>query len=261
MPNTYDMTETARRALHIFYVLDTSGSMDFSSGMDGTPIAKLNRAMRETLDVLKQKSESNADALIKISVLEFNSSSRWLNSSGPETMEDFIWEDLTSGGLTAVGTALDELNSKLSRHKFLQSMTGAYLPVIIFMTDGYATDDYRPALERIRQNKWFELGTKIGFAVGEDADADMITEIVGKPEAVITTNDWEQFARLLVMVSVTASMLCSSSQTTANNVDGGTIVSNLIEPGMVPDVDVPIAPVPFEPDPLTWNDVGLLDFD
>ena len=45
-------------------------------------------------------------------------------------MEDFIFENLTAGGLTEVGAALEELGSKLSREKFLKSMTGADPPAI-----------------------------------------------------------------------------------------------------------------------------------
>lgn len=273
MPNIHDLGETTRRVLHIFYVLDTSGSME------GIRIATLNRAMRETLDVLKQKAQSNADALVKIAVLEFNSNVRWLNPAGPEAMEDFIWEDLKTGGLTSMGAALKELNTKLSRMEFLKSMTGAYLPVMIFMTDGHATDDYKLALNEISQNKWFARGTKIGFAIGDNPDTEMIANIVGTGEAVITTNDLTQFARHLRTVSVTASMLCSTSRTTADAVSGSRIVrdvvnptvrdSDAVDPTDIVDPDAP-APAP-EPEPVTpdpfdggadaWGDVDFLDFD
>jgi len=234
--------------------------------MEGIRIATLNRAMRETLDVLKQKAESNADALVKIAVLEFNSNCRWLNPDGPETMEDFIWEDLKTGGLTSMGAALKELNSKLSRKKFLKSMTGAYLPVMIFMTDGHATDDYQLALAEIKRNKWFDRGVKIGFAIGDNPDAQMITNIVGESEAVVTTNDLTQFARLLVTASVTASMLCSTSQTASDEVTGKVIINRVVnsdaskEPVDPIDPDPQPNPDPFAPGPDVWGDVTILDF-
>lgn len=128
---TLDLPPVARKAMTIFYVLDTSGSMG------GTPIATLNSAMEETIAALKQQAESNGDAELKIAVLEFNSGCKWLNPSGPEDMEDFMWEELSAGGLTDIGAALTELDSKLSRKAFLNSITGSYLPIIIFMTDGY----------------------------------------------------------------------------------------------------------------------------
>ena len=216
-----DLGPCARRALTVFYVLDTSGSMS------GTPIATLNRAMNETIEALKTVAKSNADALLKVAVLEFNSGCNWVNPSGPEEMEDFLWEDLEAGGLTDVGAALKELDSELSRHAFLQSMTGAYLPVIIFMTDGFATDDYKKALLEIRNNKWFSRATKIGFALGDSPDMKMISEIVGNSEAVIKTEDLDLFARLIKFVSVTSTMNGSQSKTSDNGFTGADIVSQI----------------------------------
>lgn len=229
MPNINEFTEMPRRELCVFYILDTSGSMM------GTPIGKLNSAMTETIAVLKQQAKSNADAILKIAVLEFNSGCRWLQPKGPEEITDFYWVDLKAGGTTDIGAALKELNSKLLRTEFLNAITGAYLPVIIFMTDGCATDNYDKALEEIRQNKWFRNGTKIGFAIGENADARMISEIVGTSEAVVKTDDLELFARLIKFASVTASMLNSESRTSSGLVQGKDIIKEAIKQGEAPE--------------------------
>lgn len=225
MPNIQLLEETPRRVLNVFYILDTSGSME------GAPIAQLNRAMAETTDILSKQAKSNADALLKIGVMEFNSQVRWLQPKGPELMEDFIWEDLKDGGLTCMGTALTDLNKKLSRNSFLSSMTGAYLPILIFMTDGYATDDYVSALEEIRKNKWFSHAVKIGFAIGEDPDVKMISEVVGTHEAVIRTNNLETFGRLLKFASVTSTMLASNTQTSAQTLTGAEVIKQAIASG------------------------------
>ncbi|MCM1222236.1 MAG: VWA domain-containing protein [Lachnospiraceae bacterium] len=225
MPSMRDLDKTPRRALHIFYVLDTSGSMT------GTPITTLNDAMASTVNQIKQLAETNADAIVKIAVLEFNSGCRWIQPKGPEELDDFYWQPLEAGGMTDMGAALKELDSKLSQDAFLNSMTGAYLPVIIFMTDGYENvnaNEYERALERIRRNKWFDRGTKIGFALGEEADVGMISEIVGS-RAVIQTMDLELFAQQIKFVSVTATMLCSTSHTSDDAVDGGVIVDQMKE--------------------------------
>lgn len=219
MPSTGNLTESPRKELHVFYVLDTSGSME------GTKISALNHAMEECTKALATLAKSNGDAKLKIAVMEFNSGCRWVTLNGPETLEDFEWEYLEAGGMTDIGAALTELNKKLSRHEFLNSMTGALMPVIIFMTDGYATDDYDKALGEIRKNRWFARGTKIGFAVGEDADVKMISSVVGNSEAVIRTTDLELFKRLMKFVTVTASMLVSETQTTKSDSSGRHVVS------------------------------------
>lgn len=263
MPNIETLTPPPRKDLHVFYVLDTSGSMD------GAKISALNHAMEECTQALATLAKGNGDARLKIAVLEFNSGCKWVTSNGPEPMEDFEWEYLSAGGLTDIGSALKELNSKLSRHAFLDSMTGALIPVIIFMTDGYATDDYKSALEQIRLNKWFKRGTKIGFAIGEDADAKMIAEVVGNSEAVIKTTDLELFKRLMKFVTVTASMLQSQSHTTTTSTEGADVVKaatkeiegEVVEP--VPPVNDD--PAPADPDhadePEDWPTGGDEDDD
>lgn len=246
MPSTGDLNEVARRELTVFYVLDTSGSMT------GAPISTLNRAMEETIEVLKD--QKNSDAKLKIAVLEFNSGCKWVQPAGPEEMEDFFWEDLEAGGLTDVGAALNELDDKLSTKAFLDSMTGAYMPIIIFMTDGYATDDYTKALDEIRKNKWFKRATKIGFAIGDDPDLKMICEVVGNSEAVVRTNDLELFAQLLRFASVTASMLVSKSRTSEEEITGAKIIQQFGPEGEDVKIDTK---VDYNPEP----DVVLDQFD
>ncbi len=219
MPDINSLTESPRKELHVFYVLDTSGSME------GAKISALNHAMEECTEALKTLAKTNGDAKLKIAVMEFNSGCRWITSNGPEDLEeDFEYEYLEAGGLTDIGAALRELNSKLSRHAFLNSMTGALMPVIIFMTDGYATDDYAKALGELRENRWFARGTKIGFALGDDPDIQMLSSIVGNSEAVIKTTDLDLFKRLMKFVSVTTSMLNSRSTTTETASSGKDVV-------------------------------------
>lgn len=207
MPNPAYMKGAQRPDLHVFYVLDTSGSMG------GNPIGVLNSAMDATVDALKQVAAVNSNARVKISVLEFNTTNRWIQPRGPEDMEDFFWDDLDAKGMTYMGDALDELNDKLHRGKFLGSTSGAYLPVIIFMTDGFANDDYESALERIRRNKWFAKATRIGFAIGRCPDEKMISKLTGDSERVIRTDNLGLFAKMLQFVSVSSVTLGSQSHT------------------------------------------------
>ncbi|MBQ8849518.1 MAG: VWA domain-containing protein [Clostridia bacterium] len=232
MPSLSELEKPPRRAMHIFYVLDTSGSMQ------GASIAQLNRAMEETVEALKDVAKSNADAELKIAVLEFSSGCKWIQPKGPEDMEDFVWEDLTAGGLTDVGAALKELDSKMSRNAFLSSMTGSFLPLVIFMTDGYATDDYVKPLETIRKNKWFARATKIGFAIGDNPDINMIADVVGNGEAVVKTSDLEVFAKMIKFASVTSSMLNSTSRTTDEGATGADVVKTALNDGTITKTEV-----------------------
>ncbi len=210
-----DGTETVMRPnLHVFYVLDTCG------GMKNRPIGVLNRAMEVTVDTLKQVTAQNSDVNVKIAVLEFNSTCHWINPVGPECLEDFFWQELFAAGKRDVGAALRELDSKLSRNAFLDPMASTFPPVIIFVTNGFATDDYEKELERILRNKWFAKATRAGFAIGRNPDTEMMAKLVGSSEAVIRTDDLSLFARLLQDVSVAASTLAGNSHTHDSKVSG-----------------------------------------
>lgn len=209
MPNMEETSVMPRRVLPVIYVLDTSGSMS------GERIASVNEAMTETMEVLKDISAKNPDAEIKVGVLKFASGAEWV-TNGLVFMDDFYWNDLRAGGVTDFGSALKELNSKLSRSEFLVSETGFCVPVIMFMSDGQPTDNYEKALEDItNNNKWFRYATKIGIAVDDDADRDVLGKIVGNKEAVVAVKDLETLKMLIKVASVTASMINSQSRTTA----------------------------------------------
>lgn len=247
-----DNTPTPRKDLHVFYILDTSKSMK----EDGK-IETLNAAMKETLEALQAEAKKNADAKLHAAVMEFNSGANWITQHGPEALEeDFIWTPLSTGGLTDLGAALTELNAKLSKKTWLDSMTGALMPILIFMTDGQPTDNYRKGLELIRKNKWFLESTKIGFAIGEDADERVIAEVVGNREAVIKTTDLDEFRKLLVFVSVRTSLLVSTS-----------VIGEVPEAKKIIEdarKELGLDPIPVDepkPEPDTDNDEWNTDFD
>ena len=252
MPQFNNMSVAQRPELHIFYVLDTSGSMR------GTPINVLNAAMDSTIDAVRQVAMANANAKVKVAAMEFNSNVRWVQPNGPEDLDDFFWDPLTASGNTYVGMALKELDSKLRPEAYLRSPTGALLPVIIFMTDGYAVDDYESALNKIRQNKWFSRATRIGFAIGKKPDVEMISKLAGSSEAVIRTDDLGVFANMMRFVSVTSSMLQSQGRPTDNVNRGAEAVRNAAQIGGY-DVDQFTPNVSFEEDYIpdsAWDPNG-----
>ena len=210
MPNVNDTVEIARRVLPIIYVVDSSGSMS------GEKIASVNEAMKDAMDLLKDISSTNPDAEIKVGVLQFSSGAKWIT---PLTdLEDYYWNPLKAGGVTDLGSALNELNSKLSRSEFLKSDTGFCIPVIMFMSDGEPTDNFEKALKNINEtNKWFKHSTKIAIAVGDQANTDVLAKVVGNVEAVVSVNDVETLKMLIKVASVTSSMINSKSRTSADS--------------------------------------------
>lgn len=214
MAGTGEQGGIPRKILPIFYILDTSGSMK------GAPITALNDAFRTTLPVLKDVADSENGAEARIAVLQYSTEPKWKTGDSLAFLDDFIgknneviWNDLEAGGLTYLGAALTELDKKLSRNAFLDSKIGYKPPVLIFLSDGKPNDDYKSALKVIKQNKWFEVSSKIAFAMGDEANKEALEEVVGSCEAVIKVNDLNTLKMLIKLASVTASQIGSKSRT------------------------------------------------
>lgn len=201
--NPLEAVEIARRTMTLFFVVDTSSSMA------GTKIGAVNTAIREVLPELSDLSAENADASIQLACLNFASECSWLITPSP--VDGLCWTDLVADGMTNMGAAFDELNSKLSRHEFLQSSTGCFAPVIFLMSDGYPTDEYRSALNHLKENKWFQYAIRVAVAIGEDADQNVLAEFTGNPELVLTAHTPEALKAMIRFVSVTSSKIGSQS--------------------------------------------------
>ena len=89
-----DRVKIARKTMVLFFLVDTSGSMS------GNNIGSLNDAVRETVPDLKDLSSNNPDAAIKIAALQFDSDVSWLYPQ-PIDSENFVWNDLSVGGMTS----------------------------------------------------------------------------------------------------------------------------------------------------------------
>ncbi len=205
MPNIYDgAVEVARRTMTLFFVVDASGSMD------GSKMGTLNAAVEEVIPEIRKISGENADAAIKIAVLEFSSGARWITPA-PMDAEDFTWSFLDADGLTDFGEACKALNEKLSRKAFMSDAAGSFAPAIFLLSDGEPTDDYKPELEKLKKNNWFRKAIKVAVAIGDDANRDVLGEFTGNKEAVLTVHTPEALAKMIRFVSVTASQIGSKS--------------------------------------------------
>jgi len=196
-----------RRTMTLFFLIDTSGSME------GNKIGAVNDAVVNVLPMLNDISETNPDAEIKVAALEFSSGVNWLYDE-PKLAKDFIWQDVSAGGLTSLGGACAELAAKLSRSGgFMQSASGSFAPAIILLSDGGPTDNYEAGLAKLQTNNWFKSAIKIAIAIGDDADKDVLKQFTGNSEAVITVHNIDALKQIIRVVAVTSSQIGSKSST------------------------------------------------
>lgn len=182
------------RVLLIVLVLDASGSMI------GEPISSLNDGLVSTINMLRQLDTAEYNIDIRIAVLKFNSRVEWL-TSGSTRVADLSLAPIEAEGSTNMGNALDELNYALSRDGLITWQPPSYKPVVLFMTDGYSTDDWSAALSRIKKNRWFLHSKKIAVALGDYPDKEMLSLIVGDSEAVLSIQEADSIGGVVLDLS------------------------------------------------------------
>jgi uncharacterized protein YegL len=202
MENLLNAVPISRKTMVLFFVVDTSGSMT------GEKIGAVNEAIREVIPEIKEIN--NADAKIKIAVLDFSSGARWLFDK-PIEAENFSWSNLDAAGMTDMGKAFKMLSEKLSRTGFMNEAEGSYAPSIFLMSDGEPTDDYKAGLTELRQNKWFKAAIKVAVAIGSDANTEVLKEFTGNTECVLTVRTPEALKKMIRFASITASQIGSKS--------------------------------------------------
>lgn len=213
-----------RRVMTMFFLVDASGSMT------GAKMGAVNSAIEEMIPDLRDLSESNADAEIKLAVLKFSTDCEWATPA-PVSLERFgDWEPLEADGLTALGTACTELCSKLSQKTGYMtrdaSPFGYYAPVIILLSDGGPTDDFENGLSKLKENKWYKSALKIAIAIGSDADNDVLVKFTGNKELVIPVNNSSTLKKLIRFAAVTSSQIASTSSAVSSGTETDSYVQS-----------------------------------
>ena len=237
-----DTIEIPRRTMVLFFVVDTSGSME------GAKIGAVNTAIEEVIPAIKDVSDENADAQIKIAVLEFSAGVTWHTPDGPVPADQFHWNYLNVGGTTDFGAACKALNEKLSTKAFMKEATGSFAPVILLLSDGDPTDNWEGALKTLKENNWFKAAVKVAVAIGDEANKDMLKEFTGHIEAILEVHNSTMLKKMIKFVSVRASQVASkSSNVSEGDADAGDAAKQKElndeleklqkEPPAAPDVD------------------------
>jgi uncharacterized protein YegL len=166
------------RALPIFILADTSGSMD------GEKITMLNNALREMISTLAGIKDIRGS--FKVCVITFGNE---VKVHQPLTdVGEITLDELTAFGRTPMGEAIDLLVSLIEDKTIVPST--AYTPTIVLVSDGLPTDinvenatldDYmtwepikRLHTDDCRASKCLRLA----MGIGQDADKDMLKAFI-----------------------------------------------------------------------------------
>jgi uncharacterized protein YegL len=189
--------------------------IDASYSMAGERIGSVNEAMSEVPDQLAKIAENTLGIKLMIAPMAFSNGARWiaLNGDKPAEVETFRWIDMEVDGMTEMGAAFKLLKEKLTTEEkggWMKGRGGA-APVIILISDGGPTDEYKSHLNDLKKRGWFKAAIKFAVAV-EGANKDVLKEFTGSDEAIIdTTTVRTNLASVIRTVVVTASQCASDA--------------------------------------------------
>ena len=204
--------ELASRPLHFFWIVDCSGSM-YADGKIGT----VNNAIQTCIPEMASAAENNPNAQLLIRTLSFSTGATWLTPN-PVPVEDYAWDDLEANGVTDMGKAFELLAAQLS----IPPMPDRALPpVLVLLSDGQPTDDYKKGLEKLKAMPWFRKAVKIAISIGQDADDDVLFEFTKNKELVLQANNATALTKMIKWASTTASMVSAPASRPMNSVPVG----------------------------------------
>ncbi len=207
-------TDSVRRVMNLYYLVDTSGSMVNNGKMES-----VNQVMPEVIELVADISNSNVDtAEIKVACLTFSTGAHWMYSA-PISANDFKWTNCTPAGLTDLGQAYEELEKHLHRDNDLGNNQGHFAPAVILLTDGMPNDDHKGGLEILKKNNWFKHATKVAIAIGTDTKSQVLRDFVGEnaaEEAIIRVHDVQTLKDIIRLVSCSVSKVGTSNVSTEN---------------------------------------------
>jgi uncharacterized protein YegL len=217
--------ELAARQLHFIWMVDCSGSM----GADGK-IEALNNAVDEAIPHMREVAAENPNAQLMVRVVRFSNGAQW-HVSQPTPIDQFQWTPLSADGVTDLGKALAEVAEQLSVDKMPPR---ALPPVLVLLSDGQPTDDYKAGLKKMMDQPWGKKAVRIAIAIGQDADFECLQAFIANPELKpLAANNAD---RLTQLIKWSSTAVVQSASAPASQVAG----SN----GPVGNV-----PIPEPPDP------------
>ena len=190
--------ETIKPILPIVYVIEASDNMA------GERIAVINEAMRECQDFLAEVAGAHPEAKIRVAAIKYGDTADLL-TNGFEFLHQFDWEDISAAGQSNIGAAIDLLNNELLQDGIITSgasTTAFFRPIVLFLTASPSTDDYTAALSNADKNANFHFSLRICVAIGDGVDKDMLANISGNIEAVVSANDLETLKCLFVAMEM-----------------------------------------------------------
>jgi uncharacterized protein YegL len=122
-----------------------------------------------------------------------------------------------------MGMALELVAGELNQ---FPSDTKRLPPVLVLLTDGQPTDDYKKGLDALLATPWGKKAVRIAIAIGKDADLAVLEQFTGNKELVLEAKNPQLLIKFIKWASTvvrTVSSPKSGADAAASPVDVNTI--------------------------------------
>lgn len=215
----------AARPLHFIWIADCSGSMSVKG-----KIQALNTAIKEAIPHMQKVASENPNAQVLVRAVAFSDGARW-HIPNPTPVDQLVWTDLQTEGVTAMGKALELIAGQL---RMPPMDSRALPPVLVLISDGQPTDDFNAGLRKLLAEPWGKKAVRIAIAIGDDADLDVLSKFIDHPELKpLQANNAESLVKYIRWAST--AVLQSASSPASQTTGGPTAINN---------VPIPAPPAP-----------------
>jgi len=203
--------EMSSRILDFIWIADCSGSMD------GEKIQTLNYAIRQTIPDMQKEADANPNASVMVRALKFSDGAQWhIPSATP--VDQFSWVDLTAGGVTSMGMALEMVATEL---RSFPTDTKRLPPVLVLLTDGQPTDNFKQGLDGLMNTPWGKKSVRIAIAIGKDADLAVLEQFTGNRELVLEAKNPQLLIQFIKWASTVVKTVSSPRATDDDSAPAG----------------------------------------
>lgn len=161
----------AGRPLHFIWICDVSYSME------GTKIESLNFSVEESIPAMRDAAADNPRAQVLVRVLKFSDGAQWVFST-PVKVEEFTWTKLGVEGSTSLGKALSMVADQM---KMPPMEERGLPPVLVLISDGQPTDDWRSGLDELLAEPWGKRAIRVAIGMGDDVNMNVLQEFIAFP--------------------------------------------------------------------------------
>lgn len=183
-------TVVTAKPLPVILMLDVSGSMS------GEKIRTLNSAVREMLKTFANCSQLETEILV--SVVTFGPVEIKIPFTNAASLE---WKDLCVTGDTPIGQALRVTKNMIEDRNVVPSR--AYRPTVVLVSDGCPTDSWKTAMKEFISDGRSAKCDRMAMAIGDDADADMLSCFIqGTEHSLFTAQDAGQMRDFFKFVTM-----------------------------------------------------------